>query len=705
MHGRFQRQVVGFLIVAAVSSGLSLPDCRAQQQPVTLPAGWQQMSPTDFASAIRTLFDQGTYNSLSSADQQAATNQGKTLFLQINIASTTLTYQTLEMLQWVCRNALDQATIDQAKNALLARTDDWTGKPYAEIRAKVMLMRGLGIPEPIQISEARKWVIAGGTLAQVPSADLKFNIVRRMFADVQVVTGSFSVQWTGLLNAPQSGDYTFFISPINVNNGFKRFPVKLTMTVSIAGQNILTSTTGAANPSIPGYRDTISNQTDWTSQSMPVTLTAGTPVSLTVNLTVEAVKRLPSATVHAMLYWQGPGISKSIVPTANLTEPDAGKPGLKGKYTWMVQGNPQTLTRIDPNIDFAWADTSLLLSQDTSTADQTAAAMFQNMTSANYITATVGPPVQLHPFLKDSDGPASAMTTSNRETFLNLLLQNFTLLDVLDARLMVRFYESFRFGTPDKALDVVGAWAARQADFACEVSTDRAFNGDVRDSLALMAILTTQQFPDQALRLQNEFLQLPDGRCCLPVAYTLTLSYMGRGKAADWMAFLDGKLADPTLGGDLRVNWLIARAQAEEFGTSPQHYPYNYPIPGSLPLAGRRFLDQALQAAQSGPVKLRVAREIVGRLAWSRQFQAATDLLQQVGTSLPDDQKPALTALQQQFAGFVTAQSQALQSRAATANQAFLSTLKARQAQAARQGDTDAVNRYNALINAATNTP
>jgi hypothetical protein len=51
---------------------------------------------------------------------------------------------------------------------------------------------------------------------------------------------------------------------------------------------------------------------------------------------------------------------------------------------------------------------------------------------------------------------------------------------------------------------------------------------------------------------------LPDGRCSLPVAYALAASYLGRRRLSDWTAFLDAKLADPALTGDLRVNWLPA---------------------------------------------------------------------------------------------------------------------------------------------------
>jgi hypothetical protein len=545
-------------------------------------------------------------------------------------------------------------------------------------------------------------VQGGGTLQQVPQADLKFYIVRAAFADVKVINGSFSVQWNGLLNAPQSGDYTFFISPININAGHKWDPVKFRMTVSVAGQMLLESTPDQSGTPFPGYQPGAKPQ-EWTSQSQPVTLTAGQPVALQVTVTAEVNRGLPTSILHAMLYWQGPGVPKSLVPTSNLTLPNGSGPGLQATYSWRFQGQPQSLTRTDPMIDFAWANSYILLSQDMTVPNQAADEMWQAMTSANFVATLVGPPVSLHPFFfKDPDDVSTGLTTARREGFLALLLKNPTLLDVLDAKWAVRSYEDFRLGTPGPALDVFGTWAARHADMTCEIANESAFDGDNRAALSDMASHTTLQLPEQAGRLQNEFLQLPDGRCALPVAYTLSYSYLGRRKMADWIAFLDAKLADPTLVGDVRVNWLLARAHAQELVRNPsKHYPQRWPFPANWPLDGRKYLDQALQAAQSPQVKIRVAREIIGRLAAAGRFQEATDLLQQLSNSLPNAQKAIAAGWQQMLAEFAAYQ----QRQPSRAKQAYLKTLQSRLSQASSRGDTAEAARYTALINAIQNRP
>jgi hypothetical protein len=224
--------------------------------------------------------------------------------------------------------------------------------------------------------------------------------------------------------------------------------------------------------------------------------------------------------------------------------------------------------------------------------------------------------------------------------------------------------------------------------------------------LAVMAIFVTQQYPQQAAALQQGFLQLPDGRCSLPVAYTLAYSQLSVGKLNDWIASLDAKLADPTVTGDLRVNWLLARAHAQEFTrTAPVHYPFGQAYPSSWPLDGMRYLFQALNAAQTPSVKVRAAKEITARITAGGEYQKASDFCGQVATGLPDAQKAVVTAWQQQIAGFVALEPQALEAQQALANKGYLMTLQARRAQAASQGDSAGVSRYDALISAASNQP
>jgi PA14 domain len=675
------------------------------QSPPTLPANWQQLSPTDFATVVRQHFD--TFKSLSEADQEDLATHGAELFVKIDISNTPLNYQTLEMLEWVGRGNLDQNTVQNAKIAVMARQDNWAGQPYAEIRAKVAMMMRLKVPEPVLISEARRWAVAGGTLAQVPKNDLAYDIVRQVASDVRIISGSFSAEWVGQIRAPQTGDYTFFVSPIDVNLGFQIPKATSSMTLFLAGQAIISASPPTLTDPLSGAYQPNRPKSNWVSQSNAVSLTAGTPVAIRVLVTVDAPNGIPDRLLHATLLWQGPGIAKSVVPESALSQAQTGNPGLQATYTWTEKGQPQSLTRTDPAIDFAWMNPHILLEQDTSIAGQSVRAMWQALTSSDFVTAyaTATPP-RLHPFLLNAGDASCGLSTVQRQAFLDLLLQNPTLLDPMDPKLAVRFFAAFRVGTPDKALDVFGVWASRHADISSQLTTDRVFEGDERFAYGNMATFTTQQLPGQAERLRTQYLQLPDGRCSLPVAYTLACSYLGLKKYSDWTALLDGKLADPALIGDVRVNWLLARANAAELDPAwAIHYPENWAVPAQHPMWGRRYLAEALASAQSSTVKLRVTKEILARLVWAHRLKAAGEFLQAQAISLPNDAKPTVATWQKLVAGLITADAASPQLQATASRQAHLNVLKARRDKAASVGDSAGVDRYNALINAAGNNP
>jgi hypothetical protein len=706
MRGLANRRYFSFLVILSMVTGLGAHSAWAQSSPSTLPANWRQLSPTDFASLVQGYFQQGTFQSLSRADQTSLQSQGGQLFSQVDISSTSLSYQTLEALAHVGESQLDQSTLAGANKAIMARRDNWTGKPYAEMFAKVKLMARLQVPETISNIEARKWVLAGGTPDQVPQNDLVYNYVRHMFADFEVIDGNFSVSWVGQVNAPQSGDYTFSITPIDVNMGYSQTWARMSMSVTVAGQEMITAGPPAPpDPNTANYQVGTKPTSNWVVESNPIALTAGTPVKLQVVVSVKTPQTLPPGTLHAMLFWQGPGIPRQLVPTSAVSQPQTGAPGFQASYSWTSNGQQQNLNRTDPVIDFSWTGASILLAQDPTSANQSSDSMWQTMTSSSFISSLASTtPLKLHPFLQEPQEASCGLSSARRQAFCDLLVQNPALLDGMDADHAVRFFKVFRGGATDKALNVFGSWAARQADMACVLSNERAFDADTRQALASMAILTTQQLPHQATTLQQGFLQLPDGRCSLPVAYTLMYSQLGLGKLNDWIASLDAKLADPTVTGDLRVNWLLARAQAQEFTRrAPMHYPFGFDYPSSWPNDGRAYLYQALAAAQSPSSKLRAAREIAARLTSSHLYQPAKDLLAQLAGSLPEAERSVITAWQQEIDAFVAADVLAIAAQQSESNRLYLKTLQDRRAQAASQGNSDAVSRYDALISTASN--
>ena len=345
-----------------------------------------ETAPDEFASAIRTLFDQNHLDLLRPSEDQAMKAQAAKMFSQVDLSNTELSYQTIEMLHFPGRFELSQDAKDKLRTDLLARQDNWQGQPYAEVRAKVMLMIRLDIDDKYKIAEARRWILAGGTKDQVPEADLQSDLVRQVFSDLQIVSGSFTATWTGFITAPQNGNYVFSVSPINVNSTSPSAPISFDMTASVNGQATLNSTS-------PDKSEI------WTSESAPVTLVGGQPVPISVTAKTTTPK-LKDGLLHAVLFWQGPGLTKSVVPASSFTQTNAGRAGLQATYSWTDDGVAKSLKRVDPNIDFAWTSAPLLLSQDMSAANQASDTMWKAQTSTAFVKAYLATPLRKHSFLQ-----------------------------------------------------------------------------------------------------------------------------------------------------------------------------------------------------------------------------------------------------------------------------------------------------------------
>jgi hypothetical protein len=269
---------------------------------------------------------------------------------QVNVANSTLSFQVLDGLHWIATPALTVDQQQQIRQALLSRTDNWQGQPYSELRGKLRMMRRVTIPTSTRIQEGARWAQAGGQLSAVPAQDIPEAYLYFVTAPLQPVFGSFSVHWQGQVTAPQTGNYTFSISPINVNSPDAQNPLQLTVTLNVGGNAVFTA-----------------NATQWNRSSTPVSLTAGQPVALALDWSAQVSQRFPNRALHALLYWSGPSVANSIIPQAALSLPDGSAAGLQTTYTWTNSNGQQTLTRTEPNIDVLW--TSVHMDQQQRPAD------------------------------------------------------------------------------------------------------------------------------------------------------------------------------------------------------------------------------------------------------------------------------------------------------------------------------------------------
>jgi hypothetical protein len=661
------------------------------QSPAALPGNWQSLGPADFVQAVAPFYDLDAETLFyKTIDDDAVRTQAASLIATINYSQVQVDLPTLNIIHLLATPKLTFMDQTRIKSQLLARNDNWTGQPYSIFHAKWDLMRRVGLGDSRRMQEGTRWAQAGGQLSSVPPQDVPEAYLYFASTPPQVIAGSFSVHWSGQITAPNSGAYTISISPINVNSQDPRNPVQLAMTVNLGGNVILTA-----------------NATQWTGASAPISLTSGQPVTLAVDWSAQVGQVMPNRALHAVLSWQGPGVNGSVVPQSALMLPDGSAAGLQATYNWTdVAGNAHTLSRTEPNIDVAWTSRPVWLLPDLSAQVQAGAAMLQTVTSSTYVNQYINqtPPVemhQLHAVFQDPDATGQILSSAQRNILLSLIQSQPTLVDPVSPNEIATFYGAYRIGNSDACLQTFGTWAGRHANIVCGLAAVSQFDAINRDAYRRMGVYLSLQQPGQAAQLQSQFLQTPDGRCCLPAAYTLAYCYLAANQLPAWISLLNSHLGDSTLTGDLRVNWLLARAQAQEISHS-KGLKYLGSSVSSRLAEGMPFVTQASGAAQSAGVKLRTALELAARLVSLGQFDAATNTLQPLVSSAPAVQQGLLTTWLNQIAALKVAQASSAANQSPAALQSYLETLRQRRDHAAAQGNTAEVNRYNAIINALT---
>lgn len=649
------------------------------------PSDWRKLPPAEAVKYLKQFYDPVEDKLIGNIDEEEVRTFAAKMIPKIDFTSSYLNYATLDSIHWAADPKLNDNQQEQIRKALLSRQDDWHGKPYSEIKGKSMLMRRLKLPMQLRIHEGRCWALAGGKQSDVPAKDTPE--AGQYFVDEEAsrINGSLTVRWEGQLTPPKTGSYRFSFSPINVNSDDSEYPIKVSMSVAINGQLVVSA--DAAN---------------WTTTSAPVSLTGDKPVSFRADFAAQ-VKQMPRHALHACLYWEGPGLDKALVPATYLSPPDSKDEGLRGTYTWSENGAKKSVTRTDQTIDFAWTAAPISLFANSREIDEINNLYWDQTTSAEFLgwCENHGGKPRLHPFFQDPDAVAAGSTSDRRAALLNQLRAQPLLLDPLNAKQMVMFYGAFRFGAPDLALSVFVKWAERHADLECELPRATTFEAETRQALRRMAIYVCRETPNQAQVLEHDFLKLPDGRCCLPVAYTLAIAHLAKGNLGEWTKSLDHILADAKLTGDLRVNWLLARAFAEEIRQAgPRVEPYEELY--IRPTDGTQFLYEAIRVAQEGQTIVRLAKERAGRLVGLGKVDEALEALATVEDFVTDeDQKASLAAWKEQLKGLKQGHASRIVNNTNAAQQAYVDELERRRNAAARAKDSDEVKRYEALIKQA----
>lgn len=486
--------------------------------------------------------------------------------------------------------------------------------------------------------------------------------------------------WEARLVAPRTGQYQLAISPLKLcdtrdEGDAKHF--RLRLTVEVAGQTVLEATPDS-----------------WTEESQPVQLLQGeaVPIRFTMQYRMRGYVPLPAA---GQLSWSGPGMGRQLIDPAFYRLPGVDQPGVQLTVQRRDASGTQDCQAVVDRIDQVLGKHGICAHERTMTGyierrlDQFLSTEFLDQAVAAAMVADASQRVT-HPFLAEPDyrGIVNKATSVQRRRMAMQFAQRPELFGPLDVWTLVYFHDAVRFGAEREALDLLGAWLTVHADRGPQLVGDTRSYFDA--NLAAYRQLTIPLVIEHSVSaqwLEDDYLVTEDGRCSLPAAAVVGYCHLVSGRLLEWIDKLDARLDESTLTGDRRVNWLIARAMAEELRGCPgdhQHYP------GCTRLgAGQGWLDEAALVAQTGPVQARVAVERAARYAALGKWPAAEEALQ--GQAGLDAWRSRLTELQN-----AAAQQEADDRTAAEA--AVLAEMRRRLARANARGDSAAASKYSAVI-------
>jgi hypothetical protein len=657
--------------------------------------------------------DAGDYSKLNASELQAAAEESPfsdrtaiaeravDLLLATNFSSIDDSSQQLIEL---AQPALADLS-DEKREKLSQFLDDSpkAGKlSFEQLKARCALQAAAGQDQDAPAELVEEWVNAIG-LEKLSVDELAWCYRQSLPNDVD--RKEFTVTWSGVLTPPHNGKYTFSVSPINVNSlGHEQ--VRHLIKVSVAGQSVLETPAKPAGKQ--ESQDHVPTQAgmpviaEWKPEGRPVSLVADKPVPVQVEMKYscnEVAERNPAS---AILFWEGPGINRQLVPTKVLAGPE-GKTKLRAEYRWPVGAEERFVVEESDNIDFLVDNPANIAPQNPKFVEKLADRLCSLATSKHYLDECAAGKTQ-HVFLCD-DAIAAGLSAASRERFLEVLSAHEGVLNSLPAEQVVTLYEGFRFGNEEHALDVVGQWMQAHADITPEITLD--FFRVNRQPYWELGQLLGGQFPEHVKLLQERYLVLEDGRCVLPAAYTLSYATLAQDVtrpsvfdprrqtlpatvSGNWNDVLAAELADDEVSGDLRVNWLLARAQAKEAIPDPV---VDHPSGREQLFAGKEWLTEARLIAESEAIQQRLGYEEIARLAAYRMWKEASE----VGESHLSPTEVA--SLQKTLSQLETRADSLIVAEQRRSLDSQLEEFERRRQEAVARSDDAAVSGYTATIN------
>lgn len=499
----------------------------------------------------------------------------------------------------------------------------------------------------------------------------------------------FSATWLGNITPPRNGEYKFSISPINVNSQGREH-VRHSLSLAIAESEVLRtpkeSTDEQQLPTQNRSRTIGPPALKWINESESISLDAGRPVPIKLEMKYSSPGIVDGHQASAILFWEGPGFGRQPVPAEVLgTVEKAGV--LHAEFRWQEGANERLVTQEVQEIDFISEGAATVGSQYSKFSKDLANRLFELVTDEKYLNQCEQDDSQ-HIYVEEPK-LANGLTTKQREAFLKTLSTHDKYLSSIAPKEIVQFYQHFRFGVEEQALDVAGQWMHAHADIVPEITLD--FFQVNRRPYWHLGRLIGSQLPDHAKILQDRYLVLENGGCVLPVAYAVcyaalqqnnsTQSLVGRpNEFGGWIQLLSDELGNENLSGDLRVNWLLARAQAEECQGLAVDAAMT---PLDRVWSGRGWIDEASLVAEKSMERL--IQERVARWTALQEWQRAEV---EISTSSENQY------LKHQIEFAKEGSARLSQQQHSKSNTAFVNEVRRRLALAEQRQDQVTVNQY-----------
>lgn len=637
-------------------------------------------------------------------------------------------FHLIQRLVQLAGHQLTSAQNRQLAARLQNRKETVAGQSFRELEAYVSLsgqtaVRAIGPPRTLEQRRLRvndqierlptiaklvaEWVEAQPDLSEMTLHQLYWCCQR--ISKPRDWTRSFSVKWRGLLEVPRTGEYEFFASPYDINYEQPGEFNKQSMMVEVDGQTVVDAKLGA-----------------WQVNSAPIQLTEGARVPFCAEydfvISIDAAKTIShplqtDRSPSAILYWKGPGFAKAVIPASAFFRESGVGSGIQAKYTVRFRAGrilreekvikEISEERIEPSIDCVWIGGRHFLCDYPEIEQRLFDEYWARVSDPDYWEAcnqvAINPPDI--PIKEDSLAgrekrphrllmhltASSLLTSGQRAEFLATLLNYRAIIKNMSMAKAYSVYTRYWHGAPDEAIAFLGTWMQLHPNEPPRLSgTSKGFYQNNRWKYRQITIPTVMQYPEHFRVLLEEYLEMPDGGCCLPVAYSLGYGHLVQGKMQEWIELLDAKLEDELLIGDRRVNWLLARAHAEEIRRSP---PSHYYTGRERISAGNDWIVEASLVAETPETQLRISMEQIARLTAQQQWDSAREAIESVSTDESEKWNTQLVKLQEQAAKRAVKQKE-------EAQEAYLSELKRRKEKANDKGNTATADRYGAMINA-----